>query len=325
MKAFTPDMAMLENYMQSGMQSRSLFVGSMLDLINSPFTQGYLDLAKKNIGLDENESRASLQIALVSGLMILTEDIFTICYSKLRGESYYKFLDLTEKEHDLGGILKDFRFSIDNLTDQDLRKILGYVEPGEYDFDSDDERKVVESIMKKDTDLTKSFLQKTGVFRDGHIGVFRRFKHAGFPIQLAKKIPSGHKEYQKFDFVSQVFTGKEKPDSELTTIPYSKEILASYENVFADMIHFIPPLVHMAIESFRRDSKLIPSLQVKTFSDNYTEEEKNALKPIIKKFEKKHPMEDIEPMKFKFPNSIHPVWYTQITSFLNRVFNVKYD
>ena len=324
MRSFTLDVALLEIYMQNGLQSRSLFVRSMLDLINSPLAQSYLDLAKKNIGLTEEESRASLQIALVSGLMILTEDIFTICYSKLKDESYYKFLDISDKEHDLGGILKDFRFSINDLTDKDLRKILDYVEPSDYDFDSQKELNIVECIMKKDTDLTKLFLQKIGVFRDGHIGIFRRFKHAGFPMQLAKKIPKGHKEYQNFDFVSKIFTGKKKPDSELTTIPYSKEIISTYENLFADLIHFIPPLVHMAIESFRRNSKLIPSLEVKTFSDNYTGEEIAALKPIFEKFDKKHHLDDVNPIQF-FPNTKHPVWYTQINSFSEKIFNVKYD
>jgi len=323
MKNFSSDAALLEVYMKNGMQSRALYVGSLLDLINSPLTPAYLDLAKKNIGLTEEESRAALQIALISGLMILTEDIFTICYSKLKDESYYKFLDVSDKEHDLGGILKDFRFSINDLTDKDLRKILDYVEPSDYDFDSQEEQKTIEHIMKKDTDLTKSFLQKIGVFRDGHIGVFRRFKHAGIPMQLSEKIPSGHKEYQNFDFVSKVFTGKEKPDSELTTIPYSKEIISTYENLFADLIHFIPPLVHMAIESFRRDSKLIPSPEVKTFSDSYTEEETIALKPIFEKFNKKHPLDDVNPFKFS-PKTIHPDWYTQINSYSERIFNVKY-
>jgi len=97
----------------------------------------------------------------------------------------------------LGEVIGKFYNNIDDLEDDEIRNILDYVDPSTLSEITESDKDFLRSIIAKNTDTMKYFLQKVRRFWVSHIGIFRRYKHAGFPISLGQKIPKGDPYFEK--------------------------------------------------------------------------------------------------------------------------------
>jgi len=302
--------SLLQNYFRRGYASRIKTLMSLIEKIDEKNTQREDEFRAKNTGLSNTEKQAALQIASISVLMIYTEDLIAICMARLENHfDYYKYLD--SKEEDLGKLLFEFVQKIPQFSESDLRKILGYMDPEKFEFDSDQQKSTMEKIISKNCSQTQEFLQRISDFRGAHVAIFRRFKHAGFPIFLSQQIQGDNKEYQRFDFVSVAATSKNDPNDEITTIPFSKQVIKSYRSLGLDISTFLGTILDSYLTAiYKNQDGIMPKLEYH-FSENYSDLEKEVCEKVWKKFDKKFPSKPIKARTI-VGTIEDPVWYLSL-------------
>ena len=230
----------LQHYFHKGMWARAGLVDLLIKKLRKYSERENRKIASQQFDLNDSEVIAALQIAILSHIMMFIEDLAIICKSISEGETidYYKYLDKSEQE-DLGVIISNFWREINQASDDQLSKILSFAEWDSSEYILEDQKMVVSKIINDMMEKTRAFFTKVTMFRENLIKLFRRCKHAGFPILLAQAIPSGIKTYSKFEFVSIALTSPEKLGYEVVPIPYSAKTIESYENLKKDIFSFL--------------------------------------------------------------------------------------
>ncbi|MHB8602686.1 MAG: hypothetical protein ACYC6W_01570 [Nitrosotalea sp.] len=156
------DHAILSEYSKHGIYGRvrtvQLLEAAIYNQLESPdkITED-LDHA-----LNTNQLISTLQIVLVSQLMMFLEDVAVFCISFMNKDwKYYQLLDSKTTEGDLGNAIGGFFKRIESLTDEELRQIMSYIDPDKYDFENDIQKNYLTSVMEKNLKSTRKFFKKS--------------------------------------------------------------------------------------------------------------------------------------------------------------------
>lgn len=283
------EMAILQAYQKKGLPARLSLVLFFLSKISTNYTNPAKDPKQETYGTNANEKMAILQLGAISQLMILLEDVALFCYVFLQDKpfDYYQFLD-KKGEDDLGAIIGNFYKNTENLTFNEIRKIMSYGKSNDFDFLNDDDRKILEIAIKNGVSWGHYFLNKLSVFYDSHIAIFRRIKHASFPIQIGLEIPKDDEWHSKFDFWSLGFTSKELKDT-ASILPFSKMAANSYTNLVEDIHLCFTNILNSRLLMVQRGVNGILPYGDDNFSSKLSDETRNSLTEFWKRFEQNHP------------------------------------
>ncbi len=269
---------LLYNYQKTGIQVRcdsiELFLRHIQELLPARAIDPPIE---SNIELDKRI--ANLQIAALSHIMMLIEDLGALSYSFLKKNiDFYSYLD-GSGDDELGKIIGDFYDSVLKLKNDDILKILGYVNPNQHRFPTTDDKNMVISLINDNIVLTKRVLANAKIFRESHIKIFRRYKHAGYPILLAPGFSKTDEDLkEKYDFISYALTSKSDLDKELAAAPFSAKVIESYRNLLADLSSLLYSITesHIRIKHKKIDG-VIPFVS-DCFSKRYSSEIQSRLK-----------------------------------------------
>ena len=247
------------------------------------------DPSDDKFGLNYKEKLCLLQFAAIAYLMMVIEDIALFCNSFLKNDpEYYQHLDRKE-EDDLGDLISMFYSKIDSLTNDEVRQILSIVHPNEFELKTDEDKNTLISALNKNINLMRVFLAKTRVFYESHIAIFRRFKHAGFPIMFGNDIPHEDDLFDKFDLITFAFTSRKDIVESLTALPFSKKAIQSYLTFLLDIYQVMYTIINSRLIVIQRNIKGVLPRSDDFFSQVLSEEEKEKLKQLSKEFEEKFP------------------------------------
>lgn len=276
----------------------------------------------QEIGLNDNEVVAVCQLAIIAHIMMFIEDLAVICQSIKDGKiEYYNFLDKSGDE-DLGNFIRKFYEETKNATDQDLAKILSFSNLDSFEFVKDNEKEIVSKIIKQMLEKTRIFFDKVILFRENHIKIFRRYKHAGFPILLAQPMPTPSDLYKNFESVSLGLTSRGKLGEELTAIPYSSKTIDSYENLEKDIFAFFGTLITYKFICYERNVDGLTPNSKSLFGLKLSISEIAILDEIWKRFESKHPLEGRNKTQIGLDSMTEFLhWYVDLEKNAKRVLN----
>jgi len=310
----------LKRYHRKGIYARMALIQSFLNEIERIIKKSEKDIEIKRFKLNDDEVLSVLQIGIVSHIMMFIEDLGLLCKGNLSNDiNFYKNLD-ANKENDLGMIIGNFFKSVNRVSDNELKKILGYTELENFAEFLEGNEKLTSNLIEKNLSLTREFFERVSRFRNDHIAMFRRYKHAGFPIILRTNIPEKQQHYNNFEFMSIAFTSKEL-EKEVTAIPFSYKAVKSYESISKDIFTFLGNIILAKLISIERriSGGIIPT-PYDQFNAKYTKDEKNKLDIIWKNIEKKHPQITSDIGIEIEPDIKYLEWYKNLESFSKRIF-----
>ena len=135
-------------------------------------------------------------------------------------------------EIDLGERIGKFFKSIETFTACDWKKILCYLE------DKENAYGIANDVMDKNIKHAKELMKYIDSFYKSHRRIFRRYKHAGFPIRYAGQPNLSRIFPLKFDFSTGVYIGKDLL-RDIVYLPYSDDIIQSYKILLPSLQVFI--------------------------------------------------------------------------------------
>lgn len=275
--------AVLKTYYDEGSLARisltKLFIKQILNNLKNNQNDN------EKIGLNEKQNLAMLQIGAISHIMMLLEDIALLCSTFQKNElNYYQYLD-RKGEEDLGKIVGGFYSECVKFENINTRKILSYINPDEYNFKSSEDKTIITSAMRKNITTMNAFLAKASVFYDNHIKIYRRYKHAGFPIFLGRKKPEPDTmELGGFDFISYGLTSPDDLGKEVLLIPFSKKAILSYSQLLDDIIGAFLPVIRSRLIILQQDIEGVFPFHDDLFSERLNDEEREKLKEFWDNF-----------------------------------------
>jgi len=310
----------LKHYIRKGIFARSKQIATWTIRARELSKQTNRNTQHMEHDLNDNEKIAVAQLAAVANLMMLIEDFVIICHSIKNGEiDYYKYLD-NKGDDELGTVIEKFFDNINNFSDQDICKMLSYGNLDSFDFLDQKEKEILGKISDGMIKQTRVFLNKLALFRHNHIKIFRRYKHAGFPIFLAQQLPPDPSMYKNFEFVTVGLTSREHIDKELSTLPYSLKVLESYDNLAKDIIAIFGTLITYKMICIERNIEGVPPSHINQFGLTLKNEEIETLQKVWEKFESKHSLPTGKTnISLKFLTEYYK-WYTDIDDTSKRVF-----
>ena len=311
-----------KHYYHKGIFARAGIVTHLIAYLRENLQKENRISQHQEVGLNDNEAVAVLQLSIIAHIMMFIEDLAVICQSIKDGKiEYYNFLDKSGDE-DLGNFIRKFYKEIKNASDQDLSKILSFTDSDSFEFVKDVEKEIVSKIIKQMLEKTKTFFNKIILFRENHIKIFRRYKHAGFPILLAQPFPTPSDLYKNFESVSLGLTSRGKLGEELTAIPYSSKAIDSYENLEKDIFAFFGTLITYKFICYERNvDGLIPNSK-SLFGLELSSSEISILDEIWKRFESKHPLDGRGKTQIGFDSMTEFLhWYVDLDNTSKRVLN----
>jgi len=302
----------LKHYHRHGMFGRRGLVSVFLDEINKNTKKKNRLTQQQDFGLNDNEVVSVLQVGAVAHIMMFIEDLAVICKA-IQSEKidYYAYLD-KKGEEDLGKVIGEFYESIIKSSDEELRKILSYIEINKFDFENDTHKKLVDSIIKQNSEKTRNFFKKVDLFQHNHIGIYRRYKHAGFPILFGLDVPRDDDLYKNYEFMSVAFTSVETLTGELASLPFSKKTLESYENLLKDIFAFLGTIILNKLMCIERKLDGMLPTHLDIFGINLPNDQRQTLEKILKKFEEKYPQPKRETHLGAKSNAEYMEWYVNI-------------
>jgi len=306
---------LLQEYHRRGLAARLGLVQFFIEQLHTNLKNPPPNPQDETFGLTANQRLALLQIGAVSQIMMLLEDIAILCTTFLKNEpEYYRYLD-GKGEEDLGKIIGEFYDNIDSLTQVDCRKIMSYPNPDKYKFPNRNMKKVFISTLPKSTKLFKYFLGKSSAFYLSHIGFYRRYKHAGFPIILASEISKNDSMlYRKYDFVSFAFTSRKTAEEEVSTLPFSKDVIKSYHKFFLEIYFIFFTIINYRLIAMQRKLDGIVTNPEDYFGQILNNKEKIIMKTLYNDFEKKYPTTTTQFHTQISSHGMYPPWYVYLES-----------
>jgi len=260
-------------------------------------------------------AKSMIQLEIIAKIMLYIEDLAIISESILRKTNYYSLLDKKpESEEDVGKIVEEFFKNIDLFTDEDICRIMSYGNPKDFNFDQD----CVELLKRSTKDDIEEIRRILRIIRDfgkEHHPVFKRYKHAGFPIAPGLRIIDPLPEYVKnFDFIS-IISVNTHPFQEVKMIPYSKEVLEGYHIIINTLQTLLQDIVENRKVCIQRETSGIPCTAYYS-ALNFTIEELRKLRDKNKKFDKDHPVINNKFILSITTDNATPNWYSSLHEFL---------
>lgn len=324
---------LLRNYSSNSFLTRGWLLKLMLSKLKEITDTKKTNLDEKTIYLDEKSLpifQSIIQIDIISKIMMYIEDLIILSEAMLVNDGdYYELLDRHEPESvDLGDRIGIFlqRFTDNEISEDQYKKILSYLTPAELENLDKRCRDIIARLVKSNIESFKNMLIMVGNFRRSHSQVFRRYKHASFPMKLGytANIPLPYTT-TRFDFYSIIFTGK-NPLTDVLPLPYSPRVIESYRNLIIDLQFIIQHIILNKLDCITRCvSGIIPADEiidpqrdqpVNMLSQNDLSEMTNC----VSHFFEQHPVRARNPyFNFEITNIDRNdlLWYIQLDKLLD--------
>ncbi|MHB8602687.1 MAG: hypothetical protein ACYC6W_01565 [Nitrosotalea sp.] len=135
------------------------------------------------------------------------------------------------------------------------------------------------------------------------------------------KIPNSDVSYKQFDFVTAALVSKLDPSREAVTIPFSKNVLISYENLNKDVFLFLSSILVNKLICIERNVDTMPPPHMDHFNRKYSKEEIDALKALWTSFEKKYPLPEGNYEDGANMQAAWPFWYVHLDEYSKSCFD----
>lgn len=269
---------------------------------------------------------------------MLIEDLAVISESCRQKKGFYKLLDKSTSESDLGDLIKDFFDNLKKFPDEEFRKILSYMEPDKINADKHSIQ-FLKKYQKNNIKGIKNMFNLISQFGKEHHPIFRRYKHAGVPIHPGIKVDTTEL-HSKINFETFVGISQgEDPILDSYVLPYSIEVILGYK-IIVGLIHtLLDEIIHHRIESIERGIDGV--LPYRPFSQISPKEVK-TLKKLYNLMEKQFPVTVTPDLSFHITCDAKSIrWYLtlpimleefkkfsednkNIQKFIIKEFNVKF-
>ena len=265
--------------------ARGILLQFLFDNLKKIKHDSVLKIAGNKINLvknDVNYLRSVIQMDIISKIMTYVEDLIIFSVSMLEpNKNYYRLLD--EKDPDVGNRITKFFANLDKLNDGEVRTILSYDYPNNSDFDPS-ETELLNKVIQKNIQHFKQNLKSISEFRDTHIQLFRRYKHAGWPSIFGAQ-PQRPLDSKMFDSYTIVPVGSD-PLHDVFPLPYSDNVIQRYRTMIEILQELIIPVVKNRLNSINRQTTgIIPNIPTQLSSS-----EKAIFSGLVKKFHQNNPI-----------------------------------
>jgi len=308
----------LQEYHRHGMPARVGIVKFFIEQIeqNLKTYNPNLPDPEEKFNLNNKQRLASLQIGTIAHLMLIIEDVAALFTAfKNNDPNYYKLLD-RKGEDDLGNIIGKFYLGVDKFEDEEIQEILGYVDPKNLKNSDESEKDFLRFIIKKNIQTMRYFLTKSSVFWSSHITIFRRYKHAVFPIVMGLPIPENDDVLKNnFDFTTFALTSKEEIAEEVTVIPFSKKAIDSYQAFMQDLFLMLYHVLENNLMKIERKLEGVIPNPNDTLGKRLTKKERKRLGKIYDDFQKSTIPETLAFHAQAKPQGVYPTWYVHLDTY----------
>jgi hypothetical protein len=199
--------------------------------------------------------RNTIQIDIISKIMMYIEDLVVLAASLLEEKNFYEEF-LSPSSGDLGGAIKCFFKNIERLSDEEILKIRSSI-----DMPSVMPSSQLAMTAKKVQDIHikkfRSDLKELRDFGESNHLIYKRFKHGGMPITNATvtKAPAGS-PLSIFDTCSIVSVG-DNPLQDIAVIPSSSKVLQRYQKLVVKIQQILIGIIDNRFTALQRE---IPSI-----------------------------------------------------------------
>jgi hypothetical protein len=231
--------------------------------------------------IDQNEKpkfRSFVQIDIISKIMMLIEDL-AILSESFRSER--NFYDVIYSSVDLGEEIEKFFQKINNISDDEIYKIMNYATPNQIKLD-EKSMKLLSKHLNSNVKEIRRFIGQVGEFGNSNHALFKRFKHAGMPLFFGdiRNLSPGFLE--GFEFCNIVSNGS-NPFRDVLLIPYSRQALEGYQIIINGLHFILKDMIENRIICIQRGlAGLIPTRRYDL--SNLSPEEVSSMKKIVDDF-----------------------------------------
>ncbi|MCV0430468.1 hypothetical protein [Nitrosopumilus sp.] len=318
---------LLQNYRERILPLRGILLNLDFTSIEK-YDEGTLELfirgGKKKIKFNEESEKqfkSIIQTDIISKLMMLVEDAVIFMESRRRNVSFYSIV--TNSDIDVGLVIKEFFENLEKLSTNELWEIMSYVDVNSTNWETSEDARLVEKYLTINISEMRRLLSELKEFSTTNHPLFKRFKHAGFPVFPAVNSPKSLDFMKNFDHCSAVLM-KENILDDVVYVPYSDDVIKSYHIIASGLQKIIHDIVNNRIITIERQtSGMLPN--VSHDSEKLSVEEWNRYGEIRKKFYEQNPLRNDLPRTLNLPkpDKENMKWYCGLDDFLTRSIQFK--
>lgn len=277
---------------------------------------------QKNFFKDKDKQKVLclLHIDLVSKLLLFIEDYVIFAESFRQKRSFYSIVSSNKKEDDVGLLVKKFLKDAPDFSFQETQQILSYTSPDVLEMNQK-EKEVVDKIQRGNIDDMKRVFKEMREFGESHHLIFKRFKHAGFPVFLGLESEKStrFKQYETFFAVM----GGKSITSDVHYFPLSKKVRETIDIMIGSIQKLLQDIITNKMASMERES---PGIFPTVSHQDISKEDWKLYLQILEKFYEKFPFKKI-PKNFMLPkvDEKQLSWYTNLDNFLKQAYQRKID
>jgi hypothetical protein len=312
---------LLKNYIQSSLPARSLLLKLMFRAMDEISTHKGFEISGQKFKFTDQEIpviNSIIQIDIISKIMMYIEDLISLLIGmKDFDGNYYGLLDRKSRgDIDLGKRIQGFIDSVENFTPWEWKKMLSYASSDEFTL-SPTAIKLIEGNIEG----FKKVFRLIRLFRDTHIQIFRRYKHAGLPFRPGYIYPLPFPRTSIiFDSYSMISMGA-NPLLDVVPLPYSNDVLESYRALTDILETYIWDIVENKTECLRkRINGVIPSQNYSP--EIFSQEENSEIQSTLDEFDIKYPnraYNDVYKFQITPKNTVDMKWYIDLKSILQNI------
>jgi len=260
---------------------------------------------------DETQSiRGFIQIDLVAKIMMYIEDLVILLEANVLPQgNFYQLLD--KKEPDVGERITTFFNKLATLTLEDCQKMLAYKRT------DDQTNKSIVKLIETNISIFKKILNTIRNFRNAHAQIYRRYKHAGFPI-LPGYIPLKPygKTAKRFESYCLVFS-EDDPFKRVSPLPYSSDVIRSYTILIQGLQMLLTDIVRNKLESIKRQTEgIIPPYYYAAPGTFSPTEQSEIVSELYKFYKQHHPHAQLQFMDLPIsPTDNEKLWYAKLDEY----------
>ena len=275
-----------------------------------------------NIDEEMTLVKSIIQLEIIAKIMIYVEDLAIISESLLKGVSYYTLLDKKETPEgvqDVSDIVQKIFEKMEHLSKNDFAKIMSFGNPEDY-AENNEEKQLLEEALEFEKDEFLKLFKKIKDFADEHHAVFRRYKHAGFPMVPGLRFTKSLPGYLKFFNSTSLVFVNEDPFYNPKVLPFSDKVIEMYSNIIGDIQAALTDIIHNKLHEIRRRKKLPPICYHANFT--FLPEQHKKFKTIFQRYDESNPATNI-----KFDMNVRTTekneWYSNLDNLLEECDKIK--
>ena len=207
-------------------------------------------------------ARTYIQIDIISKIMMYIEDLVVLAESFLKGKQFYSEL-LGPSSGDLGEAIKFFFKNVDKLTDDDILKIMSWIDMLSI-ISNNNLNESIKKIQSYNITKVRNLLKELKDFGESNHPIYKRFKHGGMPVISPSVQLAPHTgPLSLFETYSIVSVGKD-PMRDIHIIPFSVAMLERYKTLIHKIQDVLLEMTENRIACIQRQiSRIFPKSYIK--------------------------------------------------------------